>query len=118
MSKVATGLNTISATLRGMDEDGNAVDGLTAKLQSAFEKIGVDIVDTNGQLRSTYEIMNDYAEVYDTLTGNQKQYYAELAANKRQAPVWNAMIQEWNMVEEAVNSATPPIWLIRASLRK
>ena len=107
MSKVATGLNTISATLRGMDEDGNAVDGLTSKLDSAFKKIGVNIIDpANGQLRSTFDIMQDYASVYDTLTDNQKQYYAELAANKRQAPVWDAMIQNWDTVTSSVTSAT------------
>ena len=107
MSKVATGLNTISATLRGMDEDGNAVDGLTSKLDSAFKEIGVNIIDpANGQLRSTFDIMKDYASVYDTLTDNQKQYYAELAANKRQAPVWDAMIQNWDTVTSSVTSAT------------
>lgn len=107
MSKVATGLNTISATLRGMDEDGNAVDGLTSKLDSAFKEIGVNIIDpANGQLRSTFDIMQDYASVYDTLTDNQKQYYAELAANKRQAPVWDAMIQNWDTVTSSVTSAT------------
>ena len=105
MSKVSTGLITISQRLRGVDEDGNAIDGLSSELQSAFGSIGVNIEDANGQLRSTFDIMSDYAKVYDTLTSKQKQYFAELASGKRQVNVFNAIIQQMDDVEKAVDQS-------------
>ncbi len=105
MEKVSTGLITISQRLRAVDEDGNAIDGLSAELEESFGKIGVAIEDSNGELRSTYDILSDYAKVYDTLTSEQKQYYAELSAGKRQVNVFNAIIQQWEDVEKAVNQS-------------
>lgn len=102
IEKVSSGLVTISQRLRAIDEDGEAIDGLSAELESAFGKIGVAIEDSNGELRSTYDIMKDYAGVFDTLTSEQKQYYGELAAGKRQVTVWNAVIQQMADVDKAV----------------
>jgi len=78
MSKVSHGLLTISQRLRAVGEDGGAIDGLSAKLDKSFGSIGVSIEDANGELRSTYDIMSDYAKVFPTLTSEQKQYFAEL----------------------------------------
>ena len=105
MEKVSTGLITISQRLRGVDEDGNSIDGLGAELQKSFGSIGVNIEDANGQLRSTYDIMSDYAKVYDTLNSKQKQYFAELASGKRQVNVFNAIIQQMEDVEKAVDQS-------------
>ena len=80
VEKVSTGLITLSARLRGVGEDGEVIDGLSAKLQDDFGKIGVAIEDADGNLRSIYEIAQDYAKVLPTLSSKQKQYYAELAA--------------------------------------
>lgn len=80
VEKVSTGLITLSARIRGVDEDGEVIDGLSATLQTEFGKIGVAIEDADGNLRSIYDIMQDYSKVLPTLTSKQKQYYAELAA--------------------------------------
>ena len=105
MSKVSTGLITISQRLRGIDEDGSEIDGLSAKLGDSFNKIGVAIEDSNGELRSTYDIMSDYAKIYPTLTSEQKQYYAELAAGKHQVNVFNAIVQQMSDVKNAVEQS-------------
>lgn len=105
MSKVSTGLITISQRLRGIDEDGSEIDGLSAKLGDSFDKIGVAIEDSNGELRSTYDIMSDYAKIYPTLTSEQKQYYAELAAGKHQVNVFNAIVQQMSDVKNAVEQS-------------
>ncbi len=105
VEKVSTGLVTLSARLRGVDEDGEVIDGLSAKLQEDFGKIGVVIEDADGSLRSIYEIAQDYSKVLPTLTDKQKQYYAELAAGKRQATVWNAITQQFQDAENAVNQS-------------
>ena len=110
ISKVSTGLITITSRLRGVDEDGNALEGingssLKSELQDAFSSIGVDIEDQSGQLRSVYDIVKDYAAVYDQLDSKQKQYFGELAAGKRQITVWNAMVQQIQDVDTAVTQA-------------
>lgn len=93
MEKVSTGLITISQRLRAIDEDGDEIDGLSAELSESFGKIGVAIEDSNGDLRSTYDILSDYAKIYPQLTSEQKQYYAELASGKRQVNIQRIGIQ-------------------------
>lgn len=106
IEKVSSGLVMVNQRLRGMDEDGSEIDGLKAKMQDAFGEIGVTIRDANGELRSTYDILKDYAAVYDTLSSSQKQYYSELAAGNRQVTVINAIMQQWEDVEKAVSQST------------
>jgi TP901 family phage tail tape measure protein len=105
MEKVSTGLVTISQRLRAIDEDGDEIDGLSAELGESFGKIGVAIEDSNGELRSTYDILADYAKIYPTLTSEQKQWYAELASGKRQVNVFNAIIQQMSDVDAAVSQS-------------
>lgn len=109
MEKVSSGLITISQRLRAVDEDGQKIDGLSAKLGKAFDKIGVSIEDSNGNLRSTYDILSDYAKVYPQLTSEQQQYYAELSSGKRQVNVFNAIIQQMSDVDKAINQSKDSI---------
>lgn len=105
IEKTSSGLITISQRLRAIDEDGSAIDGLLPELEKAFGSIGVAIEDENGELRSTYDIIKDYSAVFPTLTSEQKQYFGELAAGKRQITVWNAMVQSINDVDKAVEQS-------------
>ena len=105
MEKVSTGLITISQRLRAIDEDGDEIDGLSAELSESFGKIGIAIEDSNGDLRSTYDILSDYAKIYPQLTSEQKQYYAELASGKRQVNVFNAIVQQMSDVDKAIEQS-------------
>jgi TP901 family phage tail tape measure protein len=105
MEKVSTGLITISQRLRAIDEDGDEIDGLSAELSESFRKIGIAIEDSNGDLRSTYDILSDYAKIYPQLTSEQKQYYAELASGKRQVNVFNAIVQQMSDVDKAIEQS-------------
>ena len=97
----------ISQRLRGIGEDGEAIDGLAPKLQEAFKDYAnIDIQDENGELRSTYDILSDLAKVYPSLTSKQRQYLGELAAGNRQVKVLNSIVSNWQDVEQAVGTAT------------
>lgn len=109
VGKSANGLITISQKLRAIDEDGQEIDGLMPKLQESFGSIGVAIEDSNGELRSTYDIIKDYAQVFPTLTSEQKQYFGELAAGKRQVSVWNAIVQGIADVDKAIEQSSDSI---------
>ena len=104
---VSSGLIMISQRLRGIGEDGEAIDGLAPKLKKDFKEIAnIDIEDENGELRSTYDILSDMARIFPTLTSKQRQYLGELASGNRQIKVLNSILMGWQDVEGAVNSAT------------
>lgn len=100
----------ISQRLRGIGEDGEAIDGLVPKLQKAFKDYAnIDIQDENGELRSTYDILSDLAKVYPSLTSKQRQYLGELAAGNRQVKVLNAIVSNWQDVETAIGAASDSV---------
>ena len=104
MEKSSTGLITITQRLRAMNEDGTQIEGLMPQLEKAFNDIGVTLVDTNGQLKDTFSIMKSLAEVFPTLTKNQQAYISELVSGKRQAPVLQSLMSNWETVEEVVGN--------------
>lgn len=82
VSKVSTGLTTISQRLRAVGEDGEVIDGLMPKLEADFASFGSSVTDSDGNLRSTYELLGDLAEVWDTLSSKQQQKLGEDIAGK------------------------------------
>ena len=105
VEKISQGLITISARIRGVGEDGETIDGMSAKMSEDFGKIGVAVENADGSLRNIYQIAQDYSKVLPTLTDKQKQYYAELAAGKHQVTVWNAIVQQFQDAEKATAQA-------------
>ena len=65
-----------------MEEDGEKVDGLTAKLEKDFNRLGLTLYDTDGSLKDTYQILEELAPVYKNLNTEQKAYYTELIAGE------------------------------------
>lgn len=107
VEKVSSGLIQISQRLRGIGESGETIDGLAPKLQSMFKEIaGIDIADTNGELRSTFDILSDLAKVADDLTSKERQLLFQEASGTRQVTVLNSIIQNWDDVSKAVDKAT------------
>lgn len=102
---VSTGLRTISLRLQGMEEDGEKVDGLTAKLEKDFNQLGLTLYDDNRQMKNTYEILGDLAEVYPRLNTEQKAYYTELIAGKTRAQVAAAILNNFSRAIEATETA-------------
>jgi TP901 family phage tail tape measure protein len=85
MEKSSTGLITISQRLRSITTEGEDGAVSASKLSKAFKDIAnIDIFDSGtGQLRDTYSILEDMARIFPTLTTNQRQYLAELAAGEQ-----------------------------------
>ena len=106
IEKVSSGLVVLTQRLRGVGDDGEAIDGLAPKLEAAFKEIaGIDIQDYNGELRSTYDILQDLSAVWPQLTSKQKQYLGELSAGKRQITVFNAIVDGFDSVRKATDDA-------------
>ena len=106
-TSVANGLIMISQRLRGVKEDGEAIEeaGFMPKLKKAFGEVGVAIEDENGELRSTFDILNDLAGVWDQLSSKQKQFLGEKAAGNRQVKTLNAIMANWDVVKDTIDKA-------------
>lgn len=66
--------------MRGLAEDGEVIDGLRVKLEKLYSTVNIDMTDENGQLRDTFDVLKDLSEIWDTLSTNQKQYFAQESA--------------------------------------
>lgn len=71
-STVANGLKTISMRLRGVDEDSGKLIPKMKDLILSMTNGQVDIENTNGSFKNTYQILNELGGVYDTLTDKQR----------------------------------------------
>lgn len=87
------------------DGSTESVAGLSSKMQESFSEIGVNIVDQNGNLRSTYDILVDIGRKWPELSAEQKTYYSELAAGKTQANIFAALMQNIGVAVKATNTA-------------
>lgn len=78
-----------------------------AKLQDMFSSIaGVDIMSKQtGQLRDTYDILKDVAQVWDTLDTNMQETLAFAAAGTRQKAVFLDLMNNFDAVEKAAWNA-------------
>lgn len=110
MEKVATGQITIFSRLQAIQLDGEEEVSTVAKLQETFNnatKGAVNIVDqTTGQVRNVFDILDDIANVWDSLDKNTREALAIEASGIRQKNVFLAMMQNWEGVKDAVESAS------------
>ena len=65
-------------------------------MEKDFNKIGITLQGTDGQLKSTFDILSELAEVWDTLDQNTKNYYASLIGGKTQVDVVNSVISNFD----------------------
>ena len=99
-SKVANGLKTISQRIR-------QVDGATSdKLDEFLGSKGMSRYDKiTGQLKSTYDILEEISGLWPKLTINERQYFGEVMAGKNQITVLNALMMNFKTAIEATNTA-------------
>lgn len=93
--------------MRGITEiSDDGYEGVSA-LATEFDRIaGIQIFDEDtGILRDTYDILEDMATVFPTLTANQQQYLSELAAGKNQITVLESLLTNWEAVDKATVAA-------------
>ena len=88
-----------------MDNEGEKSLELQAQMEGLFNKLGVSVYDTNGELKNTYEILGTLAEVYPKLTTEEKAYVTETIAGKHQAQNAAAILNNWKTAVEATATA-------------
>ena len=113
--KAGNSLKVLSMRLRGMkgelqdlgEETDENVENLSQMQGKVFNLTHgkVNIFDNAGDFKSTYEIMQGIADVYDDLTDTDKADLLETIAGKNRANEVAALIQNWDRVAAATESA-------------
>lgn len=66
-----------------------------------FNDLGVDLKDSNGKMKSTYQIMDQLAGKWKGLSKQQKQDAALYAAGKEHSAQFTGMLDNWKTVQAA-----------------
>ena len=113
--KAGNSLKVLSMRLRGMKGElqdlGEETDENVENLSQMQGKVlnlthgKVNIFDNTGDFKSTYEIMQGIADIYDNLTDSDKADLLETIAGKNRANEVAALIQNWDRVAAATESA-------------
>lgn len=78
-SKASRGLVSIGSRLTQIVDDTSS----TGKaLKEIYESLGIALFDAEGQLRSSYDIFYDLAQIWDTLDTNTQNYIASQQAGE------------------------------------
>lgn len=111
-SKASTGLRTIAARLRNtkaeLDELGEEMI-TTPKYEELVQHLtdyNVSLLDTEGNYRSTYEIMKDLARVWDDMAPNVQAAITTALAGTRQQAIFNSIISQFKEASGAMAEMT------------
>lgn len=101
-SSASRGLVMVSSRLTQVLDDTSSTG---KKLTAIYGKLGIELKDSNGQLRSHYDILGDLAEQWDSLSENEQKYIALTSAGARQQQNFVSLMENWNQVVKATNTA-------------
>ena len=100
-SVVGTAFRTLFSRIQGLNQGETLDDGTTLnKYSQALAKVGVDIKDTNGELKGMDEILDDLGGKWDGLAQDQKIALAETVAGVRQWTQLIALMDNWDFFKE------------------
>lgn len=100
-SVVGTAFRTLFSRIQGLNQGETLDDGTTLnKYSQALATVGVQIKDTNGELKGMDEILNDLGGKWDGLARDQKIALAETVAGVRQWTQLIALMDNWDFFKE------------------
>ena len=100
-SVVGTAFRTLFSRIQGLTQGETLDDGTTLnKYSQALATVGVQIKDTNGELKGMDEILDDLGSRWSTLAQDQKIALAETVAGVRQWTQLIALMDNWDFFKE------------------
>ena len=103
---IAARLRNAAGALQEMDVDADgAADTITKLRAQLLDLTKVDIMSSNDEFRSTYDIIRDLAKVWGSLTGKQQADVTRLVAGTRQQAAFAALMKNFGTAEEVVTTA-------------
>ena len=103
---VGTAFKTLFARIQGLNLGETLDDGTTLnKYSSALAKVGIDIKDTNGNMKDMNVILDEMGAKWSTLAKDQQIALAQTVAGVRQYTQLMALMDNWDYFEENVKVA-------------
>lgn len=99
---IGRSIKAISQNFAKMSSGVTATDKKRAEF---FHGLGVDLKDSNGKMKSTYQVMDDLSKVWGKLSKQQKQDAALYAAGKEHSAQFTGMLNNWDTVKQATAEA-------------
>jgi TP901 family phage tail tape measure protein len=100
-SVVGTAFRTLFSRIQGLQQGDTLEDGTTLnKYSQALATVGVQIKDTNGNLKGMDEILDDLGSKWGTLAQDQKIALAETVAGVRQWTQLIALMDNWDFFKD------------------
>lgn len=99
---MGTALKTIIARMRELGNYGETLEGDTDinNVESQLKYVGIELRNTNGELRSTEDVLDQLGKKWDTLNTNQQAALAKALAGTRQQSRLIAMMDDYERVTE------------------
>jgi TP901 family phage tail tape measure protein len=101
-TKAARSLNTIFARLsQTTDENSDTGKALVA----IYDQLGISLTGTDGQLRSSFDILTDLSKQWGNLDKNTQNYIALTSAGTNQLNAFLALMNNFSHATDAANTA-------------
>ena len=99
---MGTALKTIIARMRELSDYGETLEGDTDinNVEKQLDYVDIKLRDTNGELRSTEDVLDELGKKWDTLNKNQQAAVAKALAGTRQQSRLIAMMSDYERVTE------------------
>lgn len=108
-TNVGTALKTIVANFSQFREDPNALteEGVSVNdVDEALKTVGVELLDSQGNMRDLGEVIDDLGQKWDGLNRNTKAYLATIIAGTRQQSRFYALMNDYDRTLELVETST------------
>ena len=103
---IGTSFKTIFARMQGLSLGETLDDGVDLnKYSIALQKIGVNVLDANGNLRQMDDILDDLGARWELLTEAQRVATAETVGGMRQYANFMALMDNWSEVQKNITIA-------------
>lgn len=101
-AKSARGLVSIQSRYNQIIDESSSTG---KKLTQWYKDHNITIKDQNGQLRSFYEVGKDVADIWDTLSDNERKYYLNTQAGANQSQNLAALMRNYQTAVDATATA-------------
>lgn len=94
-NRSARGLNSIFSRLSQILDENSSTGAALTKI---YTDLGIELYELDGQMRSTFDILTDLAEVWDTLSVNEQRYIALTSAGMKvplQGKLTGTALESW-----------------------
>ena len=103
---VGTAFRTLFARIQGLNLGETLDDGTTLnKYSQALEKVGIDIFDVNGEIKTMDTLLDEMGAKWNTLSNDQQIALAQTVAGVRQYTRLIALMDNWSFFQENLASA-------------